>query len=207
MEKIKLTQEQLEKIERELDGTERSEVKLLTRHTKCVVTDDDTWINDYKCLNKLSLEDMARILFIPGSYEVIPEFEPGDWVVTKTGYVGEIEFIDDFGGWANIGYSKDTKQSGVCLAETFNLDEIERHATPEEIANEKKRRFWKRLGRGVDEYRRGDIVQTSTSKSAYFTVLANEEIESDLICFPGANRAFEFKDIHLVVPVEQRLDK
>lgn len=108
-------------------------------------------------IDSLPIDDVVKAIVY--GYEVKPEFKVGDWVVLEDGYIGEIEFINEVEGWANIGYSKDTKERGVCLAKTYDLIDIVRHATPSEIAEEKERRWWKKHGRDVWELRARDILK------------------------------------------------
>lgn len=128
-EKVKLTQEQIQTVRK--------------------------FMNNDNVL-KLSLNELHRV--IDGEYEAEKTFEVEDWVVCEDGYIGQIEFINEIEKWANIGYSKDTKERGVCLATTYDLIDIIRHATPEEIAEEKKRRWWNRNNRKTWELHVGDTL-------------------------------------------------
>lgn len=147
MEKVKITHEQADAIEKIKSGA----------------------------LMDVPLDNLIKAMII--GYEIEPEFKVGDWVVTKDGYIGEIEYINEVDKWANIGYSKDTKERGVCLAKTFKLNDIERHATIEETEQEKERRFWVRHNRDVWELRQGDVL---SKKRGSYTVW---EIHEDRVIF------------------------
>lgn len=199
MEKIQVTQKQADWLERYELTQEQIDHYINTQlHRKR----PDSPIVDWDA------GKLARSLYV--GYEVIPEFFEGDWVVTKSGYVGQIEFICVEEDWANIGYSKDTKQRGVCLAKTFNLDEIERYATPEEIQQAKKRWFWEKLGREVDEYKPGDLVVTDNFEYGFIaTSCGATEVNNRPVKLLVRDELLRIHINHLrlVTPVEQRLDK
>ena len=84
------------------------------------------------------LDELIRALYI--GYEVEETFEVGDWIYSKQ--VEKIIQINDEGSLA--GYN------------TFPT--YYRHATPEEIEEEKQRRWWAEHGRDVWELRENDIL-------------------------------------------------
>src|SRR5699024_4059178 len=87
----------------------------------------------------------ARVLYEPNSFEVEPEFEIGQWVKSRHGIgTGKITKIDRMGHYTDF-------------AMIAASDDI-RHATPQEIATEKTRRWWKESGRGVWELRENDAL-------------------------------------------------
>src|SRR5699024_6673411 len=92
-----------------------------------------------RCLNDLSILDMARALY--EGYEVEETFKVGDWV--KDTSTNAVIKIKDRQHRNNIN---DPRYSTV------------RHATPEEIAEEKQRRWWAKHGREVWELRENDIL-------------------------------------------------
>src|SRR5699024_11188911 len=98
----------------------------------------DNWGNDLESLNQLPPHQLARILYEPNSFEVEPEFEIGQWVKSRhgigTGKITKIDRMGQYTDFAMIGASDDI-----------------RNATPQEIAAEKTRRWWKESGRGVWE--------------------------------------------------------
>lgn len=200
-EKVKLKRKHADLIESELGKMSKSD--LMNQHVRTIVEKNNRFVGDYAPFNSLSIEDMAKALYI--GYEVEEEWQTGDWVVTKSGYIGEIEFINEIEGWANIGYSKDTLKRGVCLAKTFNLDEIKRHATEQEIAQEKERRFFARHGRKLWELRKGDLLY---EKGASFTVSNPGEIA---VRFEESKLLFDWdkitKNFKVSCFVEDRLDQ
>src|SRR5690625_5096019 len=131
-EKVRLTKEQAKAVE--------------------VFKDNNLTLKDYAYENLseeldpiqiLGIDKMARALYV--GYEIEPEFRVGDWVVRtvdleehyKSGVVFKIAKVDN-------GVLYDDRES-VLLESTI------RHATPEEIEEEKQRRWWAKHGRGVWE--------------------------------------------------------
>lgn len=93
-------------------------------------------------LNKLSIKEYLDALYI--GYEVEPNFEVGDWIKdTETNAVLQI---------------KNKQHRNNCLDRRIvSL----RHATQEEIEQEKERRWWKKNGREVQELKQGDILMAT----------------------------------------------
>src|SRR5690625_1796231 len=132
MEKVKITQEQANDIKSITSLFDKSD--LLARQAKA-----DPW-DRYKTLNKLSLDEMARALYV--GYEVELEFKEGDWIYREwDGKVSQITKIDHL---VNKRWVICTDIYPVWLIK----DEV-RHATAEEIATEKQRRWWARHDRDV----------------------------------------------------------
>ncbi|HAM79573.1 hypothetical protein [Ornithinibacillus bavariensis] len=129
LEKVKVTKEQAEMIENHRKHFETLMSKRITKHCPTVI-------------DKMPVEDVVRA-FIDG-YEVEPEFKVGDWVVHRHG---------------GIGYIK-RAISSVVETDTNVKDNIHefRHATPEEIQQEKERRWWAKHGREVWQIMSGDIL-------------------------------------------------
>ena len=136
MEKVKLTQEQAEMIKkhREADNLEM----LLRKHrmSGCL-----TYIDE------LTTQQVVDAYF--DGYKVDPDFEVGDWVVydngVRCGYkTNQIKDVDEQKAYFDEG-------------RTMLLTRL-RHATPEEIAEEKQRRWWARHGRDVYEFKSGDLI-------------------------------------------------
>ena|SRR5690625_4134508 len=141
MEKVKLTKEQANAIEWALQKeNEYSPDRLLRLRS----SDNANFHNELYPLNDIDIAVLARALYI--GYEVEPEFKVGDWVVSvKTGFVGTI--LDIFSdGMAHLSW-----RGSVAIK---NL----RHATPEEIQQEKERRWWAKHGREVWELKAGDFL-------------------------------------------------
>ena len=136
MEKVKLTQEQAEMIKkhREADNLEM----LLRKHrmSGCL-----TYIDE------LTTQQVVDAYF--DGYKVDPDFEVGDWVVydngVRCGYkTNQIKDVDEQKAYFDEG-------------RTMLLTRL-RHATPEEVAKEKQRRWWAMHGRDVYEFKSGDLI-------------------------------------------------
>lgn len=139
MERVKVTQEQAELMEEVRGCASVSELC----YERCL---NGSWIGIYEPLNELNADEFARALYI--GYEVIPEFKKGDWVVNAAGTIGEIKEIE--GRIFQVFWG-----SGMPMR--CNKDVFERHATEEEIAEEKERRFFRRNGREPWELKKGDV--------------------------------------------------
>lgn len=89
----------------------------------------------------MSNEKLARAL--SKGYEVEPEWKAFDWYYNES--------------------KKEVHQASVKLAEGFNeypeLYKHIRHATEQEIAQEKERRWWSEHDRGYREFKKGDVLK------------------------------------------------
>lgn len=145
-EKVVLTQEQADEIEglmKEPHNLTRDE--LLVEHTE---------LGGFTNLNEaeVDLTLLAKALYV--GYEVKPKFKVGDWVVLR--FEGE-EWITDLTKESEFGgFYTDSRLPGE--KQKFYSSSILRHATPEEIAEEKERRWWKGNGRKPWELKQGDVV-------------------------------------------------
>lgn len=158
-EKVKLTKKQAEAIEYiSVNNIGENVMTQLNGH----------WDDKRSVLHELHLDDFINALYI--GYEVEEKYKIGDWVVLKDGHVGEIEFINEDEGWANIGYSKDTKERNINLGNTYKLEDIVRFATQEEIEIEKERRWWKRRKRKVWELITKDEIRNKATQERYDVV-------------------------------------
>src|SRR5699024_10096032 len=129
-EKVKITREQAKVIES----------KMAFRHMSIKYHVMNNWDTDYeRCLNNLTLDELIRAFYI--GYEVEPIFEVGDWV--KDTSTNAVIKINDRQHRNNL---IDPRHTTI------------RHATPEEIAEEKQRRWWAKHGRKVWELREGDLL-------------------------------------------------
>ena len=156
MNKVILTQEQAESLELTLEkANENKDLALgwispALHHRKPLN-------KKFSSLKELSVGEVARALYI--GYEVEPEFKVRDWVyrvsdkkiyrvdfVTEEGLVLDDENLWMFNEKGN-DYGKHTPPEDV------------RHATPEEIAEEKERRWWTKHDRDVWELRKRDILK------------------------------------------------
>jgi|SRR5699024_336258 len=146
MEKVKLTQEQAEAIEERLKFSHK-------KHEIVRCTATKGWVGDTP-MKDIPLDKIIRALYI--GYEVEPEFAVGDWVISKKDKIGIPGQITEFeydkyweDNFADYGINS------MYRARLSNL----RHATPEEIAKEKRRAWWAKHGREVWELKRGDVIE------------------------------------------------
>ena len=102
-----------------------------------------------KTVHELGISlDELKVIFESG-YEVKPEFKVGDWVYDiQCNKVARIDHrgVDDIRVWVDD--------------EDYNFFAIVniRHATPEEIEEEKERRWWKKHGREFRQLKQNDLI-------------------------------------------------
>ena len=152
MSKVKLTKKQADALCLAVGEYEKDDV--LNDHI-AFYPDFKNWANELESLNELEPHVLARALYI--GYEVEPEPKTGDWVVTPSGTVGRLLAIPfskphskKFKFYVDsLGYRKPER--------LIPLSELER-ATPEEIAEEKERRWWAKHGRKPWELKIFDIL-------------------------------------------------
>ena len=107
--------------------------------------------SDNLCLNTLSIDQMARILYEPNSYEVEQaKFEVGDWVTRISGNDNKGHSFCNGRTFKVVG----TAKNGITVVDDqqwYHSTNALRHATKEEI-------FWAELGREVNEFVDGDRI-------------------------------------------------
>lgn len=161
MNKIKVTQEQANVIRHLEENYTKGQI--VKQHVMSV------WRNAYDSLNKMNLDEVCLSLY--EGYEVEPQYKVGDWVVAnwqdaeKEAYL--VESVSEY-GIASI----DNLEGNY-----YPSNEHLRHATPEEIAAEKNRRLWKSIGRGVGEFKIGDLYVDS--EYTIYLVSDTEEVTYD----------------------------
>ncbi len=149
MSKVKITQEQADAIEN------------ITYREHAVELQINGWKHkENRCLNHLALDDFIKALYI--GYEVEPEYKVGDWIVKRNGEKFYITHRGD-GFPIAVRITNITTSLGVnvlqfCDGSVIRITEA-RHATPEEIAKEKERRWWAKNDRDVWEIREDDILE------------------------------------------------
>lgn len=113
------------------------------------------WCGDADCLNDLKYSEIAKVLYTE-DYEVVPELKIGDYVFCtnkeKQKSIGKITSITGMDGDVYV-----VKFEDIGLVERFVSNRL-RHATPEEIEQEKERRWWAEHGRDVWDLVVGDIL-------------------------------------------------
>ena len=193
MEKVKITKEQAEAIE-EYKESETGIYDFLHDLPLDYMT-NRSWDNVEE-----NQQEMLKVMtaFVTGDYEVEPEFNDDEWVVLKDGKVVEVYYVknrSDLGSIGNIvGIPKD-KVFAYDLGGDYWYDynDIDRHATPEEIAEEKERRWWREHGRKVKEVRNGDIIYS------YYTGITLVKDENN-------RHVTNFNGFRVICFAEDRLD-
>lgn len=128
-------------------------------------------------LADIKTSTLARALFV--GYEVEPEFKVGDWVYDiQYNKVARIDHrgVDDNRVWVDD--------------EDFNFFAIVniRHATPEEIAEEKERRLFAEHGRKVWELKKYDRIKCKSTDKEYEIL----DVEK-----PLRFKVLDMRDVHL----------
>jgi hypothetical protein len=141
-EKVKITQEQADAIERWENGTQllKAAVVGLLKH------------GEDEPIKEMTTETLAKAIYI--GYEVEPEYKKGQWAALDNyavrPIIAKILGIDVEGdGRLRLDWSDH------CYWDKERI----RHATPSEIAEEKERRFWAKHGRDVWELKEDDVVK------------------------------------------------
>jgi len=150
-EKVRLTKEQAKAVE--------------------VFKDNNLTLKDYAYENLseeldpiqiLGIDKMARALYV--GYEIEPELDVGDWVISKvTGEIGKITRLKSNGYVVTDIKLVDYKDDVFLVGKPdWFLKK-----TPEEIAKEKQRRWWEEHSRGVWELKKGDILISKNTNRIY----------------------------------------
>ncbi|MEC5422090.1 hypothetical protein QGM71_01105 [Virgibacillus sp. C22-A2] len=188
MNKVKVTQDQADAIHQWRTCSDRNDSELVETHIRGWVLESDL------SLNELDLDDFIKALYI--GYEVEPQFKVGDWVVREN-VITKI---------TNINYKLDSE--GAITTERFLswvTDNHLRHATPEEIAEEKERRWWSKHGRENWELKNGDVLD---KRNFAYTVRAVDESYVMFNEFATKKTWDELKkDFKVACFAEKRLDK
>lgn len=146
MERVRVTQEQADAVEG-IRNHHRYELERFKKNPSRFAG----WLLPIKEMDVLDIEKAFR-----GDYEVEPEYKVGDWVVNKNlaniGKIKNIELLKSGEEYFRGFWSNGSPMH--CLK-----GNLKRHAIPEEIAEEKERRWWERQGRKFREIREGDIVE------------------------------------------------
>jgi len=147
MEKVKLTREQAEALEKAVNRYDKD--LTVVRHAERYLLEEDE-----RKLTELTTVEIAKALYI--GYEVEETFKVGDLVKCNW---GSGEYEDKVYEIVNISSVKDREIEINWLDNPYPMKEWLRHATPEEIAEEKQRRWWASHGREVWELRKGDVIE------------------------------------------------
>ncbi|QJI52382.1 hypothetical protein [Psychrobacillus phage Perkons] len=139
-EKVKITHEQLKALE---------EFKKYSNSLQYFINNRKDWNNVYAPLKDFAVDEFARLLYEPNSYEVEETFKVGDKVVDLNGTYKGVHTVICIVG-----------QRFVRVLDISNLEfaiKNLRHATKDEIKAEKERQLWNSIGREVGEFKDGDI--------------------------------------------------
>src|SRR5690625_2414408 len=157
MEKVKITQTQADNLEwrQRQYGKHRFIEHAILGHFDDV-TNPVEWDN---------LDVLIRALYV--GYEVVPEFKENDWVIRTSdagrGHEkGKVFRIVERISSQNIHGDDEESHVSTSL----------KHATDEEIATEKQRRFWNGNDRDVWELRKGDVLESQ--KNGKLVTVLNE---------------------------------
>lgn len=188
MSKVKLTREQARELEYyKLDGEEQIDYLVNVHHNK---------LRPDLEISKLTTSEIAKALYI--GYEIEEEFKSGDWIVNNQGRVLQVTevYLED---------GNEIVEANDGQVFTYRLGaEFVRHATPDEIAEEKERRWWAKHGREVWELRKGDVIKSNTTchvvyrsqkdnngdmyiefyeHGSIFTIKELRDLKSKVVCF------------------------
>ena len=176
MEKVKLTQEQADAIERGIKIYGKS--RIMNDHAL------DGWVGNLNDLNGLTKDEIARALYV--GYEVVPEFKVGDWVYVEA----PKEELP------NVYKIMNTERYIVNLDRLYGKHKKSdiRHATPKEIAEEKERRWWVKHGRDVWELKEGDVLKENGGTSHPVVVTRENKTDDGHDRTPSFNFIFTEMD-------------
>ena len=181
MSKVILTKEQANEIEiRKQNFSNESTIKKHLEGWKSI-----------RILNLLTLDELIRALYI--GYEVEEEFKVGEWIhVDKYGNGKNTKVVvvsNIWDGMDRVGFKGGSS----------HISNV-RHATPEEIAEEKQRRFWSDNNRDLWHIKRFDILKDDTGNSFEVNSFYGNG-ENKKVLFKGA--CFDFmsnvKDLYKIV--------
>jgi len=123
-------------------------------------------------------------------YEVLSEFKENDYVTnTETGIT--IKLDESKAYFLNNSY--------------IHKDRI-RHATQEEIQQEKERRRWAKIGRNVNDYKTADVVTCDNVKGLWEVMGCAGDNSTITNNFADSEIHVKTNLLKMVCPVENRLD-
>lgn len=145
-EKVKLTREQAEAVEAIKSSSLGNDGTILEFVRACGISN-----------HVFHLDELIKSLYI--GYEVEETFKVGDWVMSSffgyaEGRALKIQQITKRKDKTYVYFSNLEAPNHNCY-----IEDICRHATPEEIAEEKQRRWWAKHGRKPWELKIGDIIK------------------------------------------------
>lgn len=166
MEKVKLTKKQadsLEYLKSLWKGTPAKKLNFILIGEK--LDKEYHWDNEAD-----EIPDADFIEALHFGYEVEPEYQCGEWIAYKrpdgTTIIAKIVEVED------DSVLTDYQVAG--FDQRFYFPSI-RHATPEEIKQEKERRWWERHDRDVWELIKGDTLKNTKNYLIYEVVDVDSE--------------------------------
>lgn len=158
-------------------------------------------------VSELDLKDIESALF--DGYEVEEEFKEGDWCIWEAeegpNPKGAFMLREEGTRDDEKGFFPDEWPSPYCGGYAIPVSQL-RHATAQEIAQEKERRWWTKHGRGVWELKQGDFLVNSDKVAWEVTKVP----EGENHCFLDYTKIYydRIKKSYLVLCfVENRLDQ
>lgn len=151
MSKVKITKQQAEAIE-EL-RSKRFPDSVIAHNVACDNYNSRVSRSEHDSLCEMKFDDLIKALYI--GYEIEEEFKSGDWIVNNQGRVLQVTevYLED---------GNEIVEANDGQVFTYRLGaEFVRHATPDEIAEEKERRWWAKHGREVWELKQGDVLMAT----------------------------------------------
>lgn len=142
--------------------------------------------SDFFAFDKKYLIEM-----INGHYEIKPKFKTGDIVNDGYGGIREVDQVDEDGIYLYTTHQNIGKE---WIGNRFVNYKRIKHATSEEIAEEKRRRFWHENGRECGDFRKNDVIYNKHFGEVDVVtsnlILPNYKDKYEIICF-----AHDRKDI------------
>lgn len=132
-----------------------------------------------ECLNELTLDEMIRALYI--GYEIEETFKVGDWVFDRESVYKIIS-----------KHHADDLNKGMYLKA--------RHATPEEIEEEKQCRWWAKHGRKVWELRQSDVLVNKSNGKDWIVISEINKVSDckNYRVFPFLTGEFEIMHLETI---------
>lgn len=169
MTKIQITQEQAEAIEVLKTNLEHNSWDYIAQrlHT------NDKFIHEYKPFNGMTLEKIVKAVY--EGYELLNPIFAGSYVRSKSsGNIYKVKFIHSNKKYADL-------EGILCMADksfssVLGLDSLEL-ISKEELQEAKEKRFWEKLDREVNEFRKGDTVKYGGMTKPY-TLQNNHDIRA-----------------------------
>lgn len=159
MEKVKLTQEQADAIKKlKAEASNKEIIYMNTSPFGGIHLDKDK-----QTIFEMDLDELIRALYI--GYEVESEFKVGDWVVTS-------DFLEPIRKVKEVNDRLLVDNTGIVWRDFGEI----RHATPEEIAKEKERRWWKKHNREVWELKDYDLLKGLSTGLIYQVFIYGDDL-------------------------------